>query len=89
LQFWPALSRPRIARNTERVATLFRILQRHYRQFMETLTLQITSRPEFERLAAPNADTLTDPERACRFLCTAAACVRRQGRQPQFRHRER
>jgi DNA adenine methylase len=47
---------------------LFRILQRHYPQFMETLKFQITSRREFERLAATNADTLTDLERAGRFL---------------------
>ena len=33
---------------------------------METLKFQITSRAEFERLAA--ADTLTDLERAARFL---------------------
>lgn len=50
------------------VATLFRILQRHYPQFMETLKFQITSRREFERLAASNPDTLTDLERAGRFL---------------------
>ena len=50
------------------VATLFRILQRHYPQFMETLKFQITSRREFERLAASNPDRLTDLERAGRFL---------------------
>jgi DNA adenine methylase len=50
------------------VATLFRILQRHYPQLMETLKFQITSRREFERLAASNPDTLTDLERAGRFL---------------------
>jgi DNA adenine methylase len=50
------------------VSTLFRILQRHYPQFMETLKFQITSRTEFERLAACNTDTLTDLERAGRFL---------------------
>jgi DNA adenine methylase len=33
------------------VATLFRILQRHYPQFVETLKFQITSRREFERLS--------------------------------------
>jgi hypothetical protein len=54
-----------ISRN---VATPFRILQRHYPQFMETLKFQIASRREFERLAATNADTLTDLERAGRFL---------------------
>jgi len=50
------------------VATLFRILQRHYPQFMETLKFQIASRREFERLLASNPDTLTDLERAGRFL---------------------
>jgi DNA adenine methylase len=50
------------------VATLFRILQRHYPQFIDTLKFQITSRAEFERLAACRADTLTDLERAARFL---------------------
>lgn len=50
------------------VVTLFRILQRHYPQFLETLKFQITSRAEFERLAACNVDTLTDLERAARFL---------------------
>jgi DNA adenine methylase len=50
------------------VATLFRILQRHYPQFMETLKFQIASRREFERLAASDPDTLTDLERAGRFL---------------------
>jgi DNA adenine methylase len=50
------------------VATLFRILQRHYPQFMETLKFQITSRREFERLAASDPSTLTDLERAARFI---------------------
>jgi DNA adenine methylase len=50
------------------VATLFRILQRHYPQFMETLKFQITSRREFERLSATDPDTLTDLERSARFL---------------------
>lgn len=50
------------------VATLFRILQRHYPQFLETLKFQITSRAEFERLSRAVPDTLTDLERAARFL---------------------
>lgn len=50
------------------VITLFRILQRHYPQFMETLKFQITSRREFERLKACDPSTLTDLERAARFL---------------------
>ncbi|WP_418314259.1 DNA adenine methylase [Phyllobacterium zundukense] len=54
-------------RNGE-VVNLFRILQRHYPQFMDTLRFQITSRREFERLKACDAATLTDLERAARFL---------------------
>jgi DNA adenine methylase len=50
------------------VATLFRILQRHYPQFMETLKFQVSSRREFERLTACDPSTLTDLERAARFL---------------------
>jgi len=50
------------------VTTLFRILQRHYPQFLDVLKFQISSRREFERLSAVNPDTLTDLERAARFL---------------------
>lgn len=50
------------------VANLFRILQRHYPQFMETLRFQITSRREYERLLKVDPSTLTDLERAARFL---------------------
>lgn len=50
------------------VTTLFRILQRHYPQLMEVMKFQITSRREFERLVATNPETLTDLERAARFL---------------------
>lgn len=50
------------------VTTFFRILQRHYPQFMDTLKFQITTRAEFERLTATDPDTLTDLERAARFL---------------------
>lgn len=50
------------------VVNLFRILQRHYPQFMDTLKFQITSRREFERLKACDPATLTDLERAARFI---------------------
>ncbi len=50
------------------VATLFRILQRHYVAFLDMLRFQITTRAEFERLQAVDPDTLTDLERAARFL---------------------
>lgn len=54
-------------RNGE-VANLFRILQRHYPQFMDTLRFQVSGRREFERLQACDPATLTDLERAGRFL---------------------
>lgn len=50
------------------VAIFFRILQRHYPQFIETLKFQITSRTAFERLCATPPETLTDLERSARFL---------------------
>lgn len=69
--FFRRRSRPRSEVINDRsgdVATLFRILQRHYPQFMDTLRFQITSRREFERLKASDPATLTDLERAGRFL---------------------
>ncbi len=50
------------------VANLFRILQRHYPQFMDTLRFQLSGRREFDRLKASDPATLTDLERAGRFL---------------------
>src|SRR5690348_1210716 len=52
-------------RNGE-VANLFRILQRHYPQFMDTLRFQLSGRREFDRLKASDPATLTDLERAGR-----------------------
>lgn len=50
------------------VVNLFRLLQRHYQQLLDVLKWQVCSRAEFERLLATNPDTLTDLERAARFL---------------------
>jgi DNA adenine methylase len=50
------------------ITTLFRILQRHYPQFLDTIKFQITSRTEFNRLVDTDPETLTDLERAARFL---------------------
>ncbi|MBP2310449.1 DNA adenine methylase [Azospirillum melinis] len=50
------------------VATLFRILQRHYQALRDHMRFGITSRTEYERLVAVDPDTLTDIERAARFL---------------------
>lgn len=69
--FFRRSSRPRSEVINDRgrdIANLFRILQRHYPQFLDCLRYQLTSRTEFERLSATRVDTLTDLERAARFL---------------------
>lgn len=53
---------------SEDVATLFRVIQRHFVAFTEMIRFQITSRANFERLAATDPATLTDLERSARFL---------------------
>jgi DNA adenine methylase len=50
------------------VATFFRILQRHYVAFMDMLRHQLTIRARFDQLMATDPATLTDLERAARFL---------------------
>lgn len=56
------------------VANLFRILQRHYPQFLDCLRFQLTTRVEFERLVDTRPETLTDLERAARFLYLQRTC---------------
>jgi DNA adenine methylase len=53
---------------SKEVSNFFRILQRHYVAFLEMMKFQLTTRSEFERLKKTNPDTLTDLERAARFL---------------------
>lgn len=53
---------------SEDVATLFRILQRHYQSFLEELKWRLSGRTEFDRLMRQDPATLTDLERAARFL---------------------
>lgn len=50
------------------VATLFRVLQRHYQAFLDMMRWQITTREGFNRLCRTDPDTLTDLERAARFF---------------------
>ncbi|MEK7754957.1 MAG: DNA adenine methylase [Acidobacteriota bacterium] len=50
------------------LVTMFRVLQRHYLPFVEMMRWYVTSRAEFERLASTPPATLTDLERAARFL---------------------
>ncbi|WP_118134084.1 DNA adenine methylase [Oceanicella sp. SM1341] len=63
--------RPRLEvandRNGE-IVNLFRILQRHYAYLMDTMRFHVTAREEFERLRRTDPATLTDLERAARFL---------------------
>lgn len=53
---------------SEDVTNLFRVTQRHLPALLDYFSLQLSSRAEFERLAAVNPWTLTDIERAARFL---------------------
>lgn len=53
---------------SEDVSNFFRILQRHYVAFLEFQRFQLTSRAGFERLLKVDPSTLTDLERAARFL---------------------
>lgn len=50
------------------VANLFRILNNHYAPFLDMFRYQLTGRDEFRRLLDQNADSLTDLQRAARFL---------------------
>lgn len=52
----------------EDVATLFRVIQRHFIAFTEMIRFQISSRANFEKLAMQDPATLTDLERSARFL---------------------
>lgn len=65
----PAKPKAEVINDASRdVATFFRVLQRHYQAFLDMLRWQLSSRAEFERLNAQDPDTLTDLERAARFL---------------------
>lgn len=50
------------------VVNLFRLLQRHYQQLLDTLKWQLCSRSDFERLVRQDPSTLTELERAARFI---------------------
>jgi DNA adenine methylase len=50
------------------VYTLFRVLQEHYVAFLDLLRFQITTQANFERLVAVDPMSLTDLQRAARFL---------------------
>ena len=50
------------------VANLFRVVRRHYEPFVDELGWLIASRAEFDRQKSIDPTTLTDIERAVRFL---------------------
>jgi len=50
------------------VFNFYRVLQEHYVFFLQLMQFKITSRAEFERLAKVDPTTLTDLQRAARFL---------------------
>jgi DNA adenine methylase len=50
------------------VYNLFRVLQEHYVAFLDLLRFQITTQANFERLVAVDPMSLTDLQRAARFL---------------------
>lgn len=50
------------------VTTLFRVVRRHYQAFVDEMEWLLASRAEFDRLRAMDPATLTDIERAARFL---------------------
>jgi DNA adenine methylase len=64
-------SRPRaeVINDAQRdVYNLFRILQEHYVAFLDLLRFQITTQANFNRLVGVDPETLTDLQRAARFL---------------------
>lgn len=50
------------------VYNLFRVLQEHYVAFLDLLRFQISVQANFERLVETDPETLTDMQRAARFL---------------------
>ncbi len=51
------------------VTTLFRVARKHYEPLVDELAWMLSSRDEFERQRRVDPSTLTDIERAARFLC--------------------
>jgi DNA adenine methylase len=53
---------------SEDVSTFFRVIQHHYVAFLDYTRHQVTSRANFEKLAALEPRSLTDLQRSARFL---------------------
>ena len=56
------------------VTNLFRVIRRHYQAFVDELAFLPASRDEFDRQRALDPDTLTDIDRAVRFLYLQRLC---------------
>ncbi len=56
------------------VSTFFRVLQHHYVAFLDMIRFQIGSRSNFEKLLAMEPTSLTDMQRAARFLYIQRLC---------------
>nr|WP_294915326.1 DNA adenine methylase [uncultured Neokomagataea sp.] len=81
----PVMARCEVINDLNRdVSNLFRVLQRHYVPLMDMLRWQVTSRADFERLRNAQPDTLTDLERACRFLYLQRTAFGGQPVRPTF-----
>lgn len=66
------------------VANLFRIVQRHYQPFVEMIRWKLATRADFERLVRTDPETLTDLERAARFLYLARLAFGGRAVNPTF-----
>jgi len=66
------------------VATFFRVVQRHYVPFLDYMRFQVTSRAAFDRLVNTDPITLTDIERAGRFLYLQACAFGGKSRARSF-----
>lgn len=66
------------------VANLFRIVQRHYQPFVEMIRWKLATRSDFERLVRTDPETLTDLERAARFLYLARTSFGGRVARPTF-----
>ncbi len=56
------------------VYNLFRVVQKHYRELLHVLRFQTSGRANFNDFARQNPETLTDVERAARFLYLQKTC---------------
>ena len=66
------------------VYNLFRIIQEHYVAFLDVLRFQITTQANFERLRDVDPSSLTDLQRAARFLYVQRTAFGGRVRSPVF-----